>query len=167
MDRDRLAMLLADGDGDAYESCRQQLEHGADFAITDSSVPANSLEGIYARRDRHTRARGIPTLGLAETVGRLRALGGQGIALGWVKVADPPYHYILFLAQDLSAVTACTGVGQHFQQPSRRRCPECRGAAQLPGMAKTTGMGRGMGSAFGPCPTCDGVGYLTDDDRSG
>jgi hypothetical protein len=31
-------------------------------------------------------------------------------------------------------------------------------------MAKTTGMGKGMGSAFGPCPTCDGVGYLAEDE---
>jgi hypothetical protein len=45
-----------------------------------------------------------------------------------------------------------------------RRCPECRGVARLPGMVKTTGMGKGMGSVFGPCPTCDGVGYLAEDD---
>jgi hypothetical protein len=31
-------------------------------------------------------------------------------------------------------------------------------------MVKTTGMGSGMGSAFGPCPTCDGVGYVTEDE---
>jgi hypothetical protein len=31
-------------------------------------------------------------------------------------------------------------------------------------MVKTTGMGKGMGSVFGPCPTCDGVGYLVEDD---
>ncbi|GAA3253373.1 hypothetical protein GCM10010532_101680 [Dactylosporangium siamense] len=46
----------------------------------------------------------------------------------------------------------------------RRRCPECRGAARLPGMTKTTGMGKGMGSAYGPCPTCDGFGYLAEDE---
>jgi DnaJ-class molecular chaperone len=48
----------------------------------------------------------------------------------------------------------------------RSKCRECRGKGRLPGMVKTTGMGSGMGSAFGPCPTCDGVGYLTDDDDS-
>jgi hypothetical protein len=49
-------------------------------------------------------------------------------------------------------------------EPERgRRCPECRGRKQLPGMIKTTGMGTGMGSAFGPCPTCDGLGYVTDE----
>jgi len=30
-------------------------------------------------------------------------------------------------------------------------------------MIKTTGMGSGMGSAPGPCPTCGGVGYVTDE----
>ena len=45
----------------------------------------------------------------------------------------------------------------------RRRCPECRGRKLLPGMIKTTEMGSGMGSKFGPCPTCDGLGYVTDE----
>lgn len=43
----------------------------------------------------------------------------------------------------------------------RRRCPECRGRKLLPGMVRTEG--KGMGSAYGPCPTCDGVGYVTDE----
>ena len=36
----------------------------------------------------------------------------------------------------------------------------------MPGLIKTTDMGTGMGSAYGPCPTCDGVGVLSDDDTS-
>jgi hypothetical protein len=40
-----------------------------------------------------------------------------------------------------------------------RRCPECRGRKQLPGMVKTTQ----MGSAYGPCPTWDGLGYVPDE----
>lgn len=115
MDRDRLAGLLSVGDGEAYESCRQQVQRGADFTVTDSSVPASNLEHIYKIRERHTQTKGIPTLGFAETVSRLRALGEQGIALGWVKVSDPPYHYALFLTEDLSAVVASAGVDQHFQ----------------------------------------------------
>jgi DnaJ-class molecular chaperone len=43
----------------------------------------------------------------------------------------------------------------------RRRCPECRGRKMLPGMARTEG--QGMGSKYGPCPTCDGLGYVTDE----
>ena len=55
-----------------------------------------------------------------------------------------------------------TGPAREWHEGHRRRCPECRGRGQLPGMIKTTGKGSGMGSAFGPCPTCDGVGYITD-----
>ncbi|MEO3743722.1 GNAT family N-acetyltransferase [Plantactinospora sp. B24E8] len=55
-------------------------------------------------------------------------------------------------------------VGLPLPPGVHHRCPECRGTARLPGMVKTTGMGRGAGSAYGPCPTCDGVGYLVDDD---
>lgn len=32
----------------------------------------------------------------------------------------------------------------------------------LPGIVKVTGMGKGMGSDFGDCPTCDGMGWLQD-----
>ena len=43
----------------------------------------------------------------------------------------------------------------------RRRCPECRGQKMLPGMTRTEG--KGMGSKYGPCPTCDGLGFVTDE----
>jgi hypothetical protein len=36
----------------------------------------------------------------------------------------------------------------------------------MPGLIKTTQMGTGMGSTYGPCPTCDGVGILLDEDAS-
>jgi hypothetical protein len=75
MDRSRLAALLSAGDGEAYASCLEHLHNGAELTVTDSPVPASNLELIYARRERHTHAKGIPTLGFAETVSRLRALG--------------------------------------------------------------------------------------------
>jgi len=36
--------------------------------------------------------------------------------------------------------------------PHGPRCPECRGRKLVPGITKTTGMGSGSGSAYGPCP---------------
>lgn len=52
----------------------------------------------------------------------------------------------------------------------RHRCRACRGRARVPGIVKTTGIGKGMGSGFGPCPVCDGLGYVgheLDEDDSG
>ena len=43
----------------------------------------------------------------------------------------------------------------------QRRCPEGRGRKSLPGMIKTTEMGKGM-EQVRTCPTCDGVGYVSD-----
>jgi hypothetical protein len=52
-------------------------------------------------------------------------------------------------------------------RPSRargtHRCKKCGGRGLVSGIRKVTGMGSGMGSAFGPCPTCDGTGWLGDD----
>jgi DnaJ-class molecular chaperone len=52
-------------------------------------------------------------------------------------------------------------VGLDDPSQHRRRCPECRGQKMLPGMVRTEG--KGMGSRYGPCPTCDGLGYVTDE----
>jgi hypothetical protein len=46
----------------------------------------------------------------------------------------------------------------------RHRCPLCRGAGVLPGITKTQGQGKGMGSEYGPCPECGGAGWVTDDE---
>jgi len=42
----------------------------------------------------------------------------------------------------------------------RHRCKTCHGTGQVPGITKITGMGSGMGSAFGVCPDCDGAGWI-------
>lgn len=40
------------------------------------------------------------------------------------------------------------------------RCKECGGDGRVPGITKTRGIG--MGSELGPCPACDGTGWLSD-----
>lgn len=40
------------------------------------------------------------------------------------------------------------------------RCAECRGSGQVPGVVKQRGTG--MGSTFGTCPECDGLGYIDE-----
>jgi DnaJ-class molecular chaperone len=53
---------------------------------------------------------------------------------------------------------------EHEQQRARRRCERCRGTGRIPGVTKVrpTGKGIGMGFAPGPCPECDGAGYIQD-----
>ena len=43
-----------------------------------------------------------------------------------------------------------------------RRCPTCRGRGSIPGIKAQRG--KGMGSNFGPCPDCDGSGYIDDEE---
>ena len=54
-----------------------------------------------------------------------------------------------------------SAVGHLRERPDgyRRRCPDCKGSGLLPAIVKVTGMGKGMGSDFGDCPTCDGMGW--------
>ena len=61
-----------------------------------------------------------------------------------------------FLENDESSERRAATPPAHHQ-----RCPECRGRKMLPGMVRTDG--QGMGSKYGPCPTCDGLGYLPDE----
>lgn len=58
------------------------------------------------------------------------------------------------------------------QSPKRRKsrgkhlCRMCGGRGRVPGGVKVTGMGKGMGSNYGPCPACDGVGWVDGADES-
>jgi hypothetical protein len=46
--------------------------------------------------------------------------------------------------------------GRHGRRSSR--CQACHGKGQVPGITRTRG--KGMGSAYGPCPECGGAGYI-------
>lgn len=52
-------------------------------------------------------------------------------------------------------------------QQARYRCKDCQGTGQVMGVKKITGMGKGMGSTFGMCPNCDGVGWIESTSRQG
>lgn len=112
MDRTRLAELL-DEDGAAFARCREAVLSGAPFSVSESSQPAAQFEEIYVVREAHTRAIGLPTLGFVEALRGLRAYGDRPVHVGAVDVADPPYHFVFFLGEDLTAVVACIGVDQH------------------------------------------------------
>jgi hypothetical protein len=119
--RDELAQLL-DGSNYARSACRHALLEGADFIVWDGPVSAARMLPAYERREAHTVAQGIPTLGFAEAMVSLREMGAGEVRLGQVTVADPPYLFMLFLGGPAAAaptsVVACLGVDQHPREPA-------------------------------------------------
>jgi hypothetical protein len=115
MDRGDLARRLI-GEGEPFAACRRAVLSGAPFWIDEQEhlTSASVLASIYAQRHKHTTRRGIPTAGFAAAVDALRAHGEQLVRIGAVDVPDPPYHYQLFLTQDLTTVVAVLGVDQHL-----------------------------------------------------
>lgn len=109
MNRAHLAGLL-EQDGEAYTACRRAVLTGAAISISENGQPASTLASIYARRQRHTRQVGIPTLGFVTAVRRLRDQGHEILRFAAVDADDPPYHFHLFLNEDLTAVLACVGI---------------------------------------------------------
>ena len=109
MDRDVLVELL-DQDTEAFRACREAVAAGAEFVIWDGTAETSALASIYARRERHTRRIGLPTLGFPEAVTRLRDHREPRLTLGQVRAEDPPFHFQLFLDQAATEVIACPGV---------------------------------------------------------
>ncbi|MFJ2651218.1 hypothetical protein ACIO1C_31420 [Streptomyces sp. NPDC087420] len=109
MDRVELADML-DDQTTACEPARAALLDGGDFVVWDGSVPSQELAGIYAARLRRARKRGTETLVLPSTVDILTRLEAAQVRVGCVFSPDRTWAFMLFLADDASAVLACTGV---------------------------------------------------------
>ncbi|WP_444951014.1 hypothetical protein [Micromonospora ureilytica] len=109
MNRAHLARLL-ERNSEAYAACRRAVLDGATIWISETGQPASTFARIYARRQRTTRQSGIPTLGFPAAVQELHDRREQLVRLAAVDVEDPPYHFQLFLNDDVSAVLACIGV---------------------------------------------------------
>lgn len=111
MDRAELAEMLGDQTA-ACEPARAALLHGGDFVVWDGSVPSQELASIYAARLRRARKRGTETLALPSTVDILTQLEAAQVRIGCVFSPARTWAFMLFLADDASAVLACTGVRQ-------------------------------------------------------
>lgn len=114
MDRAELAGMLGD-QTTACEAARTALVDGGDFVVWDGSVPSQQLAGIYAARLRRARKRGTETLALPSTVDILTRLEATLVRIGCIFSPDRAWAFMLFLADDASAVLACTGVRQAEQ----------------------------------------------------
>lgn len=109
MDRAELAGMLRDQTA-ACEPAREALLAGGDFVVWDGRVPSQQLVGIYAARLRRARKRGTETLALPSTVDILTRLEAAQVRIGCIFSLDRTWAFMLFLADDASAVLACTGV---------------------------------------------------------
>ncbi|MEN3613384.1 hypothetical protein AAH979_28030 [Plantactinospora sp. ZYX-F-223] len=120
MERDTLVTLLGAEAGDVYVACRDALRAGCDFQIFDGTVPIGNLVTIYRRRERHTRTRGIRTLGFVQAVNRLASAEGPGeVLLGQVGGTETAWFFQLFLTPEGSRVVACLGVDQARGEAAR------------------------------------------------
>jgi hypothetical protein len=109
MDREELAAILSD-QTPACEPARAALLDGGDFAVWDGSVSSRQLADIYTARLRRARKRGTETLALPSTVDTLARLEAAQVRIGCIFSPDRTWAFMLFLADDTSAVLACTGV---------------------------------------------------------
>ncbi|TQS13332.1 hypothetical protein [Microbispora hainanensis] len=111
MDRRALADLLSDA-GEAGAACRRALVSGADYEVWPAPVSTRELVGIYRRRERLSRRRGVSSIGFADAVVRLDTCGREFVLVGYVKGVTPAYHFQVFLSADASRVIACLGISQ-------------------------------------------------------
>ncbi|WP_285558380.1 hypothetical protein [Actinoplanes regularis] len=111
MELDHLLGLL-DPEDEVSAACRQAVLHGRRWRVHSTRVPASELVWIYTIREAQLREAATATLGFTTAIEALRSLGNKAVYLGYaVSADDPPYHFQLFIDEDLTAVVACLGVG--------------------------------------------------------
>ena len=100
----------------AHRACADALRRGAAFTLWPDGVatPEELLE-ICRRRHRGVLEQGIETIGFEQALQGLETTTHQALRLGAVEVADPPYHFAVFLAAEDPEVVACLGVDQSLQ----------------------------------------------------
>ncbi|MGI5134112.1 MULTISPECIES: hypothetical protein [unclassified Streptomyces] len=110
MERESLERLLV-GEDEASSSALAALSSGGSHVVWDGTTSAESLAHIYECRLRHTRRKGIETIGLERTV-ELLGRRQQAVRLGRIRSHDGSWVFMLFLSEDGSSLIACTGVRQ-------------------------------------------------------
>jgi hypothetical protein len=121
MEREQLEELLSGADA-ASSAALAALRSGASYVVWDGTASAEPVAHIYERRLRHTRRKGIDTIGLERAV-ELLAQREQPISMGRILAADGSWVFMLFLGQDGGTLVACTGV--RHSQPGRPPSDHC------------------------------------------
>lgn len=90
-------------------TCTQRPEHGADFVVWDSLVPANRHAGVFRGRMHSSLRRGHTIDGLAGSVDILRRAGEEPLRTGSIDGVDRSSWFTIFLNSTATEVVACCG----------------------------------------------------------
>ncbi|MFD7841162.1 hypothetical protein [Streptomyces sp. NPDC059761] len=116
MERHQLERLLA-GDDAASVAALAALQSGGTHDVSDRASPSERHAGVFGIRLRNMRRKGVgETLGLERAV-ELLGQRHQPVRVGQIMAADRSWYYLVFLTEDGSALVACAGVRQQFEQP--------------------------------------------------
>ncbi|MGW2062199.1 hypothetical protein ACWCO9_16280 [Streptomyces sp. NPDC001937] len=107
MERHLLEKLLA-GDDEASAAALAALRSGATYSVSDTTYPAEQHAGVFARRLRRMRQRGVEPLGLERMVQLLRE-HGRPVCVGLIDSADQKWTFLCYFTEDGSALVACAG----------------------------------------------------------
>jgi hypothetical protein len=110
-----LLAALRRADGEAFSTCILVLEDSRATITADweAHVQSANLLAIYERRSEHVARVALPTLGIPETIERLRATPHKTLRLAAVSRGNDahPQCVVFFAPDDLEAVAAIAVLG--------------------------------------------------------
>ncbi|MDX3853922.1 hypothetical protein [Streptomyces sp. AK02-01A] len=114
--RPDIAAMLTD-QTNACKAAREAIAAGGDVQVSDREVPHWMVAGIAATRLRRSLDRGLPTLGLGETVEILARHRGKQLRTGTIVAADRLSLFTLYFDATGTELLACSGI-QRSPSPS-------------------------------------------------
>ncbi|MGQ4377219.1 hypothetical protein ACN6K9_007845 [Streptomyces sp. SAS_267] len=115
MERHSLEELLTGDDG-ASAAALTALRGGATYHVWDTTHPAEQHAGVFARRLRRMRLRGVEPLGLERMV-QLLSERGRPVRGGLIDSADQQWTFLIYFTEDGSTLVACARF-QRWVEPS-------------------------------------------------
>ena len=134
------------GFGGAFGMCRELLDNGGTFSMSDASEPIGVVRERYRREhERSMDAGSAPTVGFSDALAALDATDAQAVRTAFVQHEQWPWLFVL-LVEPTGRALACIGVnhpratpGNPF--PAARRVNEHRWTTRD---VRTTGPGEGV-----------------------
>ncbi|MEU1199379.1 hypothetical protein ABZ446_24565 [Streptomyces sp. NPDC005813] len=108
-----LEELLA-GDDEVSAAALAALRGGATYSVWDTTHPAERHAGVFARRLRRMRLRGVEPLGLERMVELLRE-HARPVSGGMIDSVDQKWTFLCYFTEDGSALVACARLQRWVQ----------------------------------------------------